>query len=296
MNRSEQKSENARATEQALRWMRGSQAETALLGAVARSVRQRRRRFAAGVAGVGAMALGLWLLPGAANFFSWPLSEAAPAPTAIVMEPRRAVLPDGSVVALRDGAEMAADFSATVRRVTLRHGEAHFEVVKDAARPFVVQARGVEVRAVGTAFSVGLGGETVEVLVTHGRVAVEPAATAPALVDAGQGVRWLADGTPLVVRAVSAAELAQSQAWRTPQIEFSRTPLAEALDLINARLAAAGQRRIAADPADAGLRDLRLSGFLAADNAEGFLLLLERSFGVRADRAGAGAIMLRSVR
>lgn len=293
MSAADRHSENSRATEDALRWMRGARAESALVAEVERSVRARRRRRAVAFAGVGAaaMAVGLW-------FFMAVKRDAGQvgAPTAVVTEPNRRTLPDGSVVVLREGAEIATDFSPQARRITLRRGEAHFDVVKDAARPFVVSATGVEVRAVGTAFSVGLGGGGVEVLVNHGRVAVEPAATAAALVDAGQRARVPAAGAAAEVSEISAAELAQALAWRAPQIEFSRTPLAEAVALINARLAPAGQRRIEADPADAGLRDLRLSGFLAADNAEGFLRLLESTFGILADRTGTGAIVLRSKR
>jgi transmembrane sensor len=283
--------ENSRAAEDALQWMRGAHAETALTAEVGRLVRVRQRRRAALFAGVGvaAMAVGLW-------FFSDVRPPASSPPTAIVTEPRRQTLPDGSVVILREGAEIAADFSATVRRVSLRRGEAHFAVEKDPARPFVVSANGVEVRAVGTAFSVGLGGAAVDVLVTHGRVAVEPAARVAALVDAGQRARVPATGGAAEVHAVSANELAQALAWRAPQIEFSRTPLAEAVALINARLAPVGSRRLTVDSTDAALRDLRLSGFLAADNTEGFLLLLESNFGVRADRRGTGAIVLRSQR
>jgi hypothetical protein len=62
----------------------------------------------------------------------------------------------------------------------------------------------------------------------------------------------------------------------------------------NTRLTLAGQRHLVADPADTGLGELRLSGCLATDNAEGLLLLLESKFGIRADRSGAGAILLRS--
>lgn len=283
--------ENARATENALRWLRGAQAETALVAEVGRAVRARRHRRVAALAGAAAVALGLWFFMGVKR------DAAAPgAPTAIVTEPRRQVLPDGSIVVLREGAEIAADFSATARRVALRRGEAHFDVMKDSTRPFVVTAPGVEVRAVGTAFSVGLGGAAVEVLVTHGRVAVEPAAKDAALVDAGQRARVPETGAAAEVSVLSPAELAQASAWRVPQIEFSRTPLTEAVALINARLASTGQRRIVADPADGALRELRLSGFLAADNVEGFLRLLEGSFGVQADRAGTEAIVLRSKR
>lgn len=291
MNAPDSHSENIRATEDALRWMRGANAESALLGEVSRTVRARRRRRTAVLAGLGALALGL-------SLFSVTRRAAPPTPattTAVVTAPRRETLADGSVVVLREGAEIATDFSAGMRRVTLRHGEAHFEVVKDTARPFIVSATGVEVRAVGTAFSVGLGGTAVEVLVTHGRVAVGPAATAPAFVDAGQRAHVAVTGATPEVSAISATELARALAWRAPQIEFSRTPLAEAVALINAHLPP-GQRRIVADPGATRLRDLRLSGFLAADNAEGFLLLLESTFGVRADRTGSEVIVLRSGR
>ncbi|MDP3069767.1 MAG: FecR domain-containing protein [Opitutaceae bacterium] len=291
MSAPDQQPENTRAAEEALRWMRGAQAEAALVAEVGRAVRVRRRRLTR-LAGAIAVAMGLGLFVGLNR------DPGAPgAPTAIVTEPRRQILPDGSVVVLRDGAEIAADFSPLARRVALRRGEAHFDVVKDRARPFVVTAQGVEVRAVGTAFSVGLGGgAAVEVLVTHGRVAVEPEAKAAALVDAGQRALVPSAGAAAEVSVLSAAEMAEASAWRVPQIEFSRTPLTEAVALINARLTTAGQRRIVADSADAGLRELRLSGYLAADNTEGFLLLLESNFGIRADRGGNGAIVLRSQR
>ncbi len=291
MNAPDSHSENIRATEDALRWMRGANVESALLGEVSRTVRGRRRRRTAVLAGVGALALGL-------SLFSVTRREAPPAPattTAVVTAPRRETLADGSVVVLREGAEIATDFSAGMRRVTLRHGEAHFEVVKDPARPFIVSVTGVEVRAVGTAFSVGLGGTAVEVLVTHGRVAVGTVATAPAFVDAGQRAHVADTGATPEVSVISATEMAQALAWRAPQIEFSRTPLAEAVALINAHLPPE-QRRIAADPGAPPLRDLRLSGFLAADNAEGFLLLLESTFGLSADRTGSDVIVLRSGR
>jgi transmembrane sensor len=283
--------ENKRAAEDALQWLRGAHAEAALTAEVGRRVHARRRRRAVLFAGAGvaALAVGLW-------FFSDVRPTVSSPRTAIVTEPRRQTLGDGSVVILREGAEIVADFSAATRRVSLRRGEAHFAVEKDAARPFVVSANGVEVRAVGTAFSVGLGSAAVEVLVTHGRVAVEPAARSAALVDAGQRARVPATGGAPEVNALSANELAQALAWRAPQIEFSRTPLAEAVALINARLAPAGSRRLSVDPVDETLRELRLSGFLAADNTEGFLLLLENNFGVRADRSGTGAIVLRAQR
>lgn len=274
-----------REMRRALHWMRRSGAESELLAEVAREVgRQRRRRWAGAGGGVIALGLlaGLWLRPGAI----FPGVAVAPTATAFVSEPRREQLPDGSIVELRPGAQITHVFDAERRHVTLLRGEAHFEVTKDPARPFVVRARDVDVRAVGTAFAVDLGEKAVEVVVTHGRVAVEPAAAQIAFVDAGQRARAPAGGAPSEVSTLSAAEAATRLAWRVPQLEFSRTPLAEALALINARGAASGQPRIEIGHDDPAWREIQLSGILAADNTGGFLLLLETNFGIRSDRSG----------
>src|SRR5204863_5888557 len=80
--------------------------------------------------------------------------------------------PDGSVVELNRGAVVSAHFTASERRMRLVSGEANFKVAKDPQRPFVVEARGVAVRAVGTAFNVRIDAVSVEVLVTEGVVNV----------------------------------------------------------------------------------------------------------------------------
>lgn len=89
------------------------------------------------------------------------------------VRPLTRTLPDGSVVDLNAGADLAVEYSPTGRRVRLLTGEAHFAVAKDPARPFVVSAGTVEVRAVGTAFNVRFAPVAVQVLVTEGQVAVE---------------------------------------------------------------------------------------------------------------------------
>jgi transmembrane sensor len=143
-----------------------------------------------------------------------------------------------------------------LRHVRLARGVAHFEVAKDASRPFVVIAAGVEVRAVGTAFSVQIDEGRVEVIVTEGRVAVGhthalPAATsavvveenskapdAHAFVDAGQQAvvdisSNQTSAPPPRIASLPEGELAQRLAWRVPRLEFSATPLAEAVALLN---------------------------------------------------------------
>ena len=88
---------------------------------------------------------------------------------------QRLTLVDGTVVEFSADSAVEPAFTAQERRVRLVRGEAHFSVVRDAARPFIVQAGTVAVRAVGTAFNVRLDPATVEVLVTEGKVRVDDA-------------------------------------------------------------------------------------------------------------------------
>ncbi|MGH7959503.1 MAG: FecR family protein [Opitutaceae bacterium] len=227
--------------------------------------------------------------------------EATPIPVgAIVTTPEKRLLPDGSIAELKAGAQITVTYDGAFRRVALRHGEAHFEVAADVTRPFVVEAGGIEVRAVGTAFAVQLGHQEVEVLVTHGRVAIDrPVAAAPigsgrntasdtlATVDAGELV--VVDVSPQpnarpVVTAVPATELRERLAWREPRLEFTDTPLPDAIAFMNRHSAGRqGVRFVIDDPA---LATMEVSGFFRADNGDTFVRMLEASFGVKAERAG----------
>lgn len=69
-------------------------------------------------------------------------------------EVRTVVLSDGSRVTMNTASQIEAKFDDSQRFVHLSEGEALFEVTKDPARPFVVESRGLQVKAVGTEFSV----------------------------------------------------------------------------------------------------------------------------------------------
>lgn len=267
-------------------------------GAAARVVervrtRQRRRRQLR----LGALAAGLLVLAGIGPWLAWrPAAVAArdAARSTVVVAPETQLLPDGSRVQLKAGARIEVDYSPERRRVALGASEAHFEVTKDPARPFVVVAGGVAIRAVGTAFSVQVGPEAVDVLVTEGRVAVETAAdaaVAPAgarvIVDAGNRlvVALAPGGADVPVLPVSAPEQDERLAWRVPRLEFSGTRLAEAVDLFN-RYAS---ERLVLDPA---LGHLQVSGTLRADDTGSLLLLLRNEFGIEETRLPSGEIRL----
>ena len=269
---------------------------------VQRNQRRRRARLASAVCAVAVVACGLswWMRPTVSR------GPARVATAVVVSQPVTRVLPDGSVVELNPAARITVDFGTGgtgLRRVELEGGDAHFQVTKDPARPFVVVARGVEVRAVGTAFAVQLGTAAVDVLVTEGRVAVskpEPAASdpgasrnhaAPVFVDAGQrvviGLDPASIAAPPPVLAVSETDRAARLAWRAPRVEFTGAPLAEVIPVFNRH----GDRRLVlGDPA---LGALLVSGLLHADNTAALLRLLEAEFGVVAESRGAETVLHR---
>ncbi|MBI5769408.1 MAG: FecR domain-containing protein [Verrucomicrobia bacterium] len=272
----------------------------AMDGSLARR-RRRRRRLAVAAGAAAALIAAVVSWPPAA----WPSADAAAAPAVVVTQPARRVLPDGTLEELRRGARITTEFTTAARRVVLMQGQAHFQVTKDAARPFVVAVGGVEVRAVGTAFAVDLGPKSVEVLVTEGRVALDgarteagPPSTAPAplaYLDAGHHAvveftsPAAAPAAPQVV-AVAPAEIAERLAWRVPRLEFSGTPLSEALALIGRHHPV---RYTLAEPA---IGQLRVSGILRADNTENLWRLLEEQHGIRVERRADGTVALSRAR
>ncbi len=65
------------------------------------------------------------------------------------------VLPDGTKVWLNAGSKMIynKDFGAELREVNLT-GEAYFDVVKNADKPFIIHAGNIKIKVLGTAFNV----------------------------------------------------------------------------------------------------------------------------------------------
>ena len=245
--------------------------------------RQRWRRAVAVGALAGCAALAFFLRPGKAAREIAPTAKA----TAVLRLPEHVALPDGSAIEHPPGAVFEINFTATLRQVTLRSGTAHFTVAKDPKRPFVVAARGVEVRAVGTVFAVELGDSGVGVLVTEGRVAVgSPAAPAagPAMVDAGQSLAVAPDATAVTVPP---AEINARLAWRSPRLEFSATPLGEVVALMNRHHRV---RFVIEDPV---LARVPLSGVFRADDTEAFVHMMERGFGIASEHVDAATIRLR---
>lgn len=197
----------------------------------------------------------------------------------------RARLDDGSTLELNTASAARVQFTATERRVDLESGEAHFEVARDTARPFVVHAGGVAVRAVGTAFNVRFVSGAVEVTVTEGKVAVGPASSADGatLVTASQRLAVplsAAAPSPAALESLAPAEVRAVLAWQRRATDFSDTPLAEVAARFNRHNAL---QIVIAEPT---LGARRIGGMFALDDVEAFVRLLERDGVIRAERHG----------
>lgn len=269
-------------------------------------LRQRRlaRRRVLGFVAAAACAVAV------AVYMPWSQSSGVPAVESrmAILSPERQTLPDGSLVELGEGAEIAVDFVPGGRRgVRLLRGTAHFEVARDPGRPFVVEVRGVQVRAVGTAFTIAMQPAEVNVLVTHGRVSIDEsspaaAASAPASAHAelteepvGAGNLIVVPSTAgaalaakdLVVRPLDDAAMLAAQSWRATRLELSGTPLSEVVAAMNRH----GGVQITI--ADRSLESVRLSGSIRTDKADKLVRILEADFGVQADWVGTTEIQLR---
>jgi transmembrane sensor len=207
----------------------------------------------------------------------------------IVSEARRLTLEDGTVVRLNRDGRIEAAFTPGERRVRLLSGEAHFAVTKNPARPFVVEADSVAVRAVGTAFDVRRAAGEVEVLVTEGKVHVERSALAPTPVVQGERaiVDTRSENRAPIVTAVSAANMRRTLAWQEALLEFADLPLSEVVAAFNAH----NDQRVVI--ADSDTARVLVAGTFRSDNLDGFIRLLQLSFGVESQRRDDGTIVLR---
>ena len=257
--------------------------------------RPRRWRWLAPLAAAAAVALGF------VAFRPAPVGEPAGSARVVRHSAEVRTLTDGSVVELNHGAEIEVDFAGAERRIRLVRGEAHFTVAKlGPDRPFIVTAGDVRVRAVGTVFNVRLRDDDVEVLVTEGKVRVDP--PKPAEVDLVLNAVMLQAGdrtsvsvagptpAPLPVTAASAAEIERELAWQGLRLEFDDMPLGQAIAEFN-RHGAAGLVI-----ADRDLAALRIAGNFRADNAAAFVRLLESDWGVAAETDAGGRTVLRAAR
>ena len=254
-----------------------------------------RQKYLSGARGVCTLATAL-LMALAMAFFArvWTAldQQIQLVETTKIGEQRLTTLPDGSTILLNTASQVDVDYTEDGRFVHLLSGEAHFDIAKDASRPFVVYAGVGQVRAVGTAFTVHLREQDVEVTVTEGQVelaaeaplaeekapvnaAVEHKPVGPAklgLVEAGQKAVFHREIQ--AIETIAKHRIDQSLSWREGILIFSGEPLEEVVDEVSR------YTPITIEISDPKIRSLRIGGYFKVGEVDAMFEALESSFGI----------------
>ncbi len=149
-------------------------------------------------------------------------------------EIRRVPLADGSIAALNTGTKLGVSLTTVDRQVRIDRGEAWFQVAKNRARPFIVEAGKARAVAIGTAFSVRRRDIGTDILVTEGVVEVWSTAEEGRKIRlvAGEGA-FIAEDAVIRTERTVPSSIDRTLAWRSGRIDLVGTSLAYAVGEFN---------------------------------------------------------------
>lgn len=177
---------------------------------------------------------------------------------------RRTALQDGSAVTLNAGTQVSVAMQPLERRISMRVGEANFDVARDSARPFIVEAGAVRIRVVGTSFLVHLSAlGDVAVIVREGRVEVRIGNGDPVLLAAGDRATVPARGN-IVRERLSVGEVDLLGLWQRGEMDLTGLTLADAAK----QYARYSDRRIVIEDPQVG--QLKVAGVFSTSDPAGF--------------------------
>lgn len=232
-------------------------------------------------------------------------------------------LPDGSTIDLNTNTQIEVEYSDFQRNVRLMQGEAHFTVAKDAEKPFRVYAADNRVQAIGTAFTVHLQANALDVLVTEGVVGLasleraarkRPGVVAPlagsqtsdidtyakgavkplGVLRASQSARLIDNGMTQesvtnAVQSISSSELTRRQAWREGYLVFAGEPLEQAVKELSR------YTPVAIDIQDPALKAVRVGGRFQLGEVDALMGALEANFPVKVERVSYNKIRIHAI-
>lgn len=201
----------------------------------------------------------------------------APGIDAGINELRVITLEDGSRIHLNTRTRVSVAYDAVERRVRLESGEALFEVAKQPQRPFIVEAGGRAVKALGTTFLVRRQAEQLSVTLMEGKVEVSTArkganvSMTPIMLAPGQRVVLAEQLPPKLDRP----QVSQLLAWQQGKVVIDSLPLATAIAEMNR------YSQVTLVLAQAQPDDLLVSGVFTAGQSLSFARAMSQSYGLR---------------
>ncbi len=242
-------------------------------------LRRRARRWLAAVAVLAVVMVGgslAWVLPG------W---EPRGQFSTEVGSRRTVMLEDGSRVELNTNTRIRAFFEDGTRQVHLIRGEAYFDVQRDLQRPFIVHADGQRIVVLGTRFTVRREAQGLHVVVTEGKVRIDPlprqldsGPTPPVIATQGDSVR--VDQRSALVTKLPATQLDSELAWRSGFLMFNDIPLNQ----VAAEFNRYNRRQLVVD--DRLAAAIRISGSFEATNLDAFIRLLRQGYQLKVEVQG----------
>lgn len=188
-------------------------------------------------------------------------------------------LADGSIVQLNASSAVAYDDDGGRRTVRLLRGQAYFEVARDPARPFTVEAGEARITALGTAFDVKLGDRQTDVTVTQHAVLVMFGGSDGSPTRINQGEQMVYSHATRAGRLGPADDLV-ALAWRRGQLVIDNAPLSQVIAEMNRHFA--GRIVIMGNE----LLQRHVSGTLTITDTNAALAYLEQALHVRVSRIG----------
>ena len=181
-------------------------------------------------------------------------------------------LADGSKLTLNTATQLRAVIDERERSVWLDDGEAYFDIVHDAARPFVVNVGNRRVVVLGTRFMLRRDADRLHIDVLDGRVQLQFTGAPTTVLARDESA--LSVGRNVLVTRRTAAQSAAATGWLDGRLVFDQLTLTEAAAQFNRY----NQRKLViADPL-AG--SIRIGGSFDATNVEGFARLVQSGFGL----------------
>ncbi len=198
-------------------------------------------------------------------------------------------LSDGSVITLNTNSQVEVDYRPEQRRIRLLQGEALFDVAHDSARPFMVFAGDGMVRAVGTAFTVRLKGDVVDVLVSEGSVELSsvlppapsvratdkpsrPKLASIGIVKAGHAAAF--ERAQASIETISPEQMGAKMSWQSGFLTFSGESLEEVVSEVSR------YTELSITITDPDVKVLRLGGVFKSGDTDVLFDTLEANFGI----------------
>jgi len=220
-------------------------------------------------------------------------------------------LPDASTIVLNTDTHAEIQFTPEARIIKLKQGEINVDVAHDKSRPLSVIAEGKIIQAVGTVFNVEIREDSVELIVTDGKVLIAPVKEeltdstyindidvdkfqlpdTSVAVSKGEKINIKLTGQQdEMVLKVDPIDIAASLSWRQGNLIFRGEYLADAM----AEISRYSDVDIRLDEND-NLKQIRIAGMFRTGDIPGLLNMLEQNFNIHSERINQQTIFLKLV-